>query len=165
MSLIHLLCWLLSAQLSLQEIINIAKPGCPTKCGNLTIPYPFGIRPNCSMNPWFDIFCNTSVDPPYALVSGRDDYRLIDMTESQVRIKNPFFARRCDDNGANGNSNFTLDFSGTLYTLSVLNTLTHIGCSDLAVLEGLSLYDFVNKFAGGCVSFCFDSNKSRGSYI
>ncbi|KAK6125067.1 hypothetical protein DH2020_041183 [Rehmannia glutinosa] len=33
--------------------IIITKPGCPTKCGNLTVPYPFGIGigTNCSLNP------------------------------------------------------------------------------------------------------------------
>ncbi|PIN20961.1 Serine/threonine protein kinase [Handroanthus impetiginosus] len=159
MSLIHLLCWLLSARLSLQEIINIAKPGCPTKCGNLTVPYPFGIGSNCSMNPWFDIDCDASVDPPNMLVSSRNEFRLIDISESQIRIKNHFVTRLCGNKSMN--TNFTLNFSETPYTFSDAHKLTHVGCSDLAVLEGLS-HRYVapnlslNNFAGGCVSFCSD---------
>ncbi|PIN15444.1 Serine/threonine protein kinase [Handroanthus impetiginosus] len=168
MSLIPLLCWLLSAKLSLQEInktSNVSKSGCPSKCGNLTVPYPFGIGigSNCSMNPWFDIYCDTSVEPPYMLVSTRDDYRLADISESQIRIKNPFFASRC----TNDSTNFTLDFSETPYSLSDANTLTQIGCYDMGVLEGLS-HQYaspnltLNNFARGCVSFCSDGDLSRG---
>nr|CAB3491729.1 unnamed protein product [Digitaria exilis] len=33
-------------------------PGCPTKCGNLTVPYPFGISANCSL-PGFNLTCDS----------------------------------------------------------------------------------------------------------
>ncbi|XP_057246986.1 wall-associated receptor kinase-like 2 [Beta vulgaris subsp. vulgaris] len=36
---------------------RIAKPGCEDRCGNVSIPYPFGIGPNCYHNPWFDVEC------------------------------------------------------------------------------------------------------------
>jgi hypothetical protein len=36
----------------------IAKPGCPTDCGNVSIPYPFGTRRGCYMNQSFEIVCN-----------------------------------------------------------------------------------------------------------
>ncbi|KAM3344866.1 hypothetical protein P3S68_024575 [Capsicum galapagoense] len=47
---------------------NVAKPGCQTKCGNLTVPYPFGIGidAGCSIDSSFDIRCDTSSDPPIA---------------------------------------------------------------------------------------------------
>nr|GMD43335.1 wall-associated receptor kinase 2-like [Ipomoea batatas] len=50
----------------------IARPGCPTQCGNLTVPYPFGIvdpfsgfgetgiGSQCALDPGFRIFCSTS---------------------------------------------------------------------------------------------------------
>lgn len=153
---------LLSAQPCLQQ--NIAKPGCESKCGNLTVPYPFGIGigSNCSMDPWFDVYCDLSVDPPYMLLSTRDDYHLVSISESQIRIKNPFFASRC--NGTR-DLNLTLDFSGTPYTLSDANTLTQVGCSDLAVFEGFSKQYAApnltsNNFATGCVSFCSNGDLS-----
>lgn len=43
---------------------NITKPGCQSKCGNLTVPYPFGIGERCSMDHWFAINCNASFNPP-----------------------------------------------------------------------------------------------------
>ncbi|KAL6134999.1 hypothetical protein ACLB2K_067227 [Fragaria x ananassa] len=40
----------------------IAKPNCETHCGNISIPYPFGIGPNkdCYFDEWFEIECSTN---------------------------------------------------------------------------------------------------------
>nr|CAB3486790.1 unnamed protein product [Digitaria exilis] len=48
----------------------IALPGCPDKCGNISIPYPFGTRDGCYFDPGFYISCNLSDTPPSAAVSG-----------------------------------------------------------------------------------------------
>ncbi|KAH0747198.1 hypothetical protein KY285_008855 [Solanum tuberosum] len=50
---------------------SMAKPGCQTKCGNLSVPYPFGIGidAGCSIHPIFDIRCNTSSNPPIAYLN------------------------------------------------------------------------------------------------
>ncbi|KAJ0575922.1 putative wall-associated receptor kinase [Helianthus annuus] len=39
---------------------HYAKPGCNHMCGNIRIPYPFGIGASCSINPWYIIDCNFS---------------------------------------------------------------------------------------------------------
>lgn len=68
---------------------NITKPGCKSKCGDLTVPYPFGIGlgSGCSMYPWFDINCNTSFNPPKPF-SSTTSLEVMKITYSQVRIKN-----------------------------------------------------------------------------
>ncbi|KAM3344860.1 hypothetical protein P3S68_024569 [Capsicum galapagoense] len=50
---------------------NVAKPCCQTKCGNFTVPYPFGIGidAGCSVDSKFDIRCDTSSDPPIAYLN------------------------------------------------------------------------------------------------
>ncbi|KAK6790069.1 hypothetical protein RDI58_013869 [Solanum bulbocastanum] len=50
---------------------NMAKPGCQTKCGNLSVPCPFGIGTDdgFSIHPIFDIRCNTSSNPPIAYLN------------------------------------------------------------------------------------------------
>ncbi|KAJ0953780.1 hypothetical protein HanRHA438_Chr00c47g0858211 [Helianthus annuus] len=32
---------------------SYSKPGCTDTCGNITLPYPFGMGPNCFLNKWF----------------------------------------------------------------------------------------------------------------
>jgi hypothetical protein len=45
---------------------TIGLPGCPTSCGGVSVPYPLGIEPGCSLGrqPWFKLTCNTSYAPP-----------------------------------------------------------------------------------------------------
>ena len=46
------------------EVPCIAKPHCDHLCGNVEIPYPFGIGANCSYNASYEINCNHSFHPP-----------------------------------------------------------------------------------------------------
>ncbi|MFS7974863.1 putative wall-associated receptor kinase, galacturonan-binding domain-containing protein [Helianthus anomalus] len=34
-------------------------PGCPDKCGNITIPYPFGIGKDCSLSEIYEVNCTS----------------------------------------------------------------------------------------------------------
>ncbi|CAO2141975.1 unnamed protein product [Urochloa humidicola] len=42
-------------------------PGCLTRCGNMTVPYPFGISSNCSL-PGFNLTCDRGHSPPRLLL-------------------------------------------------------------------------------------------------
>jgi hypothetical protein len=41
----------------------ITLPGCPDKCGDVSIPYPFGTQAGCFL-PGFEIVCNDTFRPP-----------------------------------------------------------------------------------------------------
>uniref|UniRef100_R7W6N7 Wall-associated receptor kinase 5 n=1 Tax=Aegilops tauschii TaxID=37682 RepID=R7W6N7_AEGTA len=43
--------------------VNIALPGCKSKCGDVDIPYPFGTTPGC-YQPGFMVTCNETHRPP-----------------------------------------------------------------------------------------------------
>ncbi|CAN6328611.1 unnamed protein product [Urochloa humidicola] len=51
---------------------QIGLPGCPTICGNVSVPYPFGITPKCSL-PGFNLTCDdASRGTPARLSFGGD---------------------------------------------------------------------------------------------
>ncbi|KAL9230544.1 hypothetical protein vseg_005882 [Gypsophila vaccaria] len=75
------------------------KPGCPSRCGNLIIPYLFGIGPGCSLNPFYSLFCDTTFNPPKAFLinnakistnseTPRSVHEVMDISETQFRIRN-----------------------------------------------------------------------------
>lgn len=146
---------------------NYAKPGCPTQCGSLPIPFPFGVGPGCSIGPSFDIICNASTDPSKPFIS-ITNLEVIQITSSQVRVKYPNLALACYNlsdyqRGINltESSSITIDLSATQYTLSDENWVTAVGCDDMVAALGTT----TQNFGGGCVSFCAngDVSGSRGS--
>ncbi|CAK9138202.1 unnamed protein product [Ilex paraguariensis] len=65
--LVHLstLAFLLSkAPTATQATTTMVNPGCADHCGNLSIPYPFGITKDCYLDEAILITCNHSFNPP-----------------------------------------------------------------------------------------------------
>ncbi|KAG5606512.1 hypothetical protein H5410_028004 [Solanum commersonii] len=151
---------------------NMAKPGCQTKCGSLTVPYPFGIGidDGCSIHPIFDIRCNTSSNPPIAyLNTGATNVlnittkpmEVIDISTSQIRIRNVLASKCYEENGELSAQQLVfLNTRVSFFTLSENdNKLILIGCDDLAMVFGFSLYEGKN-FSTGCMTTC-----SRGQDV
>lgn len=72
---------------------NITKPGCPKKCGNITIPYPFGIGLGlgCAFDSSFEIGCNKSTGTPTLYAS---NIKVYDISDAETRVFN-FIAETC----------------------------------------------------------------------
>ncbi|KAB5564929.1 hypothetical protein DKX38_004983 [Salix brachista] len=58
---------------------RLAKPNCPDRCGNISIPYPFGIGKDCCMEESFDVQCDETSTPPRAILR-RIDRELVNIT-------------------------------------------------------------------------------------
>ncbi|KAI3788675.1 hypothetical protein L2E82_01448 [Cichorium intybus] len=149
-------------------INNITLPGCPSKCGNLTIPYPFGIESGCSVGPWFDIICNTSFNPPKAFLpadlffySGDSRFHrveVVDISDEHVRVKNLIASTCYDQTGVIIQVNVSgLVVENSFYTLSELNKVIAVGCDDYSFTSPVAGIEGKN-FTSGCVSVCSNVN-------
>ncbi|KAL0311962.1 UNVERIFIED_CONTAM: Wall-associated receptor kinase-like 2 [Sesamum radiatum] len=125
---------------------NIAKPGCLSKCGDLTVPYPFGIgiNANCSINPFFDINCNPSFDPPKAFLGNLE---VLGIYETKIHIRNKLTSLCVDDFTPQG-ANFGMDLSGTPFSFSNQNKLTVVGCNHVSFMSESGSY------ISACVAVC-----------
>ncbi|XP_021734406.1 wall-associated receptor kinase-like 8 [Chenopodium quinoa] len=148
---------------------NTTKPGCQQKCGNLTIPYPFGIGSDCFLQGWFGIICNTSYNPPKAIpvipFGSRRHTDILDITETQIIIWNTEVTSRCFDPQENVSSEVSgfLDMWDSPYTVSTANKLTVIGCDEYALIDGSGENSLYEK--GGCIALCNSEGVTKGSCL
>ena len=134
----------------------IAKPGCDSRCGNLEIPYPFGIGPDCYMDKLFEVFCNRTGSSAKAFLTSIDkEVRQINISnrpylyEPTVQVQMPIiYLKGCSSSG----SDAPLNISGSPFNFSYYhNTFISVGCDNFATISGLASVVF------GCKSHC---NKS-----
>ncbi|KAK4359592.1 hypothetical protein RND71_021821 [Anisodus tanguticus] len=134
---------------TITKAANITKPGCPRMCGNLTVPYPFGIGigSGCALNPNFEINCDTNItDSPKPLIWNIQVY---DISDSEMRISNTINRKCYSQTGA-----LVQDVPAWMglgrsspYSFSSLNRFTVVGCDDGAIMNG-------RNFANGCPAVC-----------
>ncbi|XP_042067121.1 wall-associated receptor kinase 4-like [Salvia splendens] len=143
---------------------SISRPGCPDRCGNLPIPFPFGVGSDCSLDPSFNISCyNYSNSPTPFLTSILTVLwpELIEINEFQVRIKLTYPVWSCyTETGIDwmdGGFVVSYDISGGQYTFSDGNRVIAIGCDDAVAFNGTANG---RNFAGGCTAVCDSNNGS-----
>lgn len=129
---------------------TITKPNCQKSCGNLTVPYPFGvgIGTGCSLNAQFNVNCNTSFNPPRPFVN-TGNLEIIDITDGTMRIKN-WVGRTCYVPNGLVNYTMSINVSGSPFTFSDSNSFTVVGCDDFSLIQGSE----PRNFSSGCVAMC-----------
>ncbi|KAD7477989.1 hypothetical protein E3N88_01125 [Mikania micrantha] len=125
---------------------NIAKPNCPTVCGNITVPYPFGIGTDCSLDYTFNLTCNTSSETPRLLVGSLPIYNISD---SELRIVTSI-SYRCYNQGVVADEYIDWTNLAEWFTFSVKNKFTVVGCDDYALISDKNK----DGFSSGCFGLC-----------
>ncbi|XBI07019.1 hypothetical protein VPH35_134975 [Triticum aestivum] len=140
--------------------IRMARPDCPDKCGNVSIPYPFGTGNGCFQEP-FSVTCNAS--GPY-LASTRVRILDINLSMGEIRVLNPRIAWECnytDGTNSSGLDGLRLDpFHKLSYTK---NKLISIGCATLGFIGGITKGE--NQLLFPIVNSCFSFWTGSSSII
>ncbi|KAJ0520873.1 putative protein kinase RLK-Pelle-WAK family [Helianthus annuus] len=133
---------------------NLAKPDCESRCGDLIVPYPFGIGmgSNCSISKEFDIYCNKSLIPPKASFTKTDMVSIKLISDSTLRTSN-LVEKKCDFvDGSSDSARFSFNFTRWPYTISKVNKFTVLGCDGSAWLT-TSATNRSSTYTG-CMVFC-----------
>ncbi|CAL9774524.1 unnamed protein product [Musa acuminata subsp. burmannicoides] len=147
----HVAATLLLASAVAAAAAAISKPGCPSKCGEVDIPYPFGIGTGCSME-GFDITCNDTTDPPKPFIAvGNIEILNVSLVDHELSVHIYMVGQCYEQSGNYSTTSLALPF---LFS-AASNKFTVVGCSTLAYVVGENVKG--NTYASGCVSYCDDA--------
>ncbi|KAG8090410.1 hypothetical protein GUJ93_ZPchr0011g27263 [Zizania palustris] len=156
------------------SVTSAQQPSCPSECGGVSIPYPFGIGEHCAW-PGFTISCNHSSKPPRPYY---DKVEIIDISveKGEIRIYTPVLyncsskleppqpnrghqirATSLDAASNPARTFMQLNATGSPFLVSQeANEFTGIGCGTMALLSGRS----DGSFYTGCITTCMSLNKA-----
>ncbi|KAH1081582.1 hypothetical protein J1N35_021343 [Gossypium stocksii] len=120
--------------------IPIAKPRCNDTCGQVRVPYPFGIGPNCYGDSLFEVLCNETLSPPTTLLkkinmevlnfSYVPEYSSIEF----VRVKSPVISKNCSRRETEQRVNLT---GSPFFYSETRNKFVAAGCNNRALMAGI----------------------------
>ncbi|KAL1553636.1 hypothetical protein AAHA92_14286 [Salvia divinorum] len=151
-SIIVLVLSLLSYGITLtMSLISLARPNCDRMCGNVTIPYPFGVGSDCSANASFTIICRNTKTP--FLSSIKMEVLNISMLGTVIVNQPVSSPMNCSANLSTGH--LPISLKGSPFTISTrYNTLAVSGCKNSVWLQANE-----TNIIGGCTSMCAANSK------
>ncbi|GMY06593.1 putative wall-associated receptor kinase-like 16 [Fagus crenata] len=155
-------CVILSEMAAAAIPFPIALPNCLDRCGDVEIPYPFGITEGCYLKETgaFYINCSNLAGKAQPIISENLVVKEISI-QGQIDILIPK-AFDCYDNSGTSLENTGVGLSDPIFTVSnTLNKFVAIGCDTYAYLNG---YKNGEPFSIGCLSVCQNiSNVPNGT--
>ncbi|XVF51826.1 hypothetical protein PTKIN_Ptkin04bG0215400 [Pterospermum kingtungense] len=127
---------------------TVSKPNCKSQCGDITIPYPFGIGDDCNINGNFSITCNTSFNPPKPFL--RDIEVLSISLDGGLRILMGVRYKCYYETPENTSGNWWVFELAKFSINSSRNKFIVIGCNIDAGLKGTE----PNNYGAECQTVC-----------
>ncbi|XP_050219940.1 wall-associated receptor kinase 2-like [Mercurialis annua] len=135
---------------------------CPTKCGDVEVPYPFGVSdtsaavvyPACARSDYFMLSCNSTEYPP-RLYYGKLHVLNISLEEGTFTIATYPSLKCYNESAQTDHVNYKMQLGNGPFRLSdTRNKLTAIGCDTTAFMSDAGV-----TYGSGCISYCTESKK------
>ncbi|XP_078166905.1 wall-associated receptor kinase 2-like [Carex rostrata] len=128
--------------------------GCQTTCGDVNIPYPFGIGQSCALSKKFELNCTRNQNGTYKPFFSNVEVVNISLFPSQARMRNQISWQCYNSTVKNvSRTDWSLNLTRTPFRFSnTKNKLTAIGAQTLAYFylrNGDNIW-----YRTGCVSVC-----------
>lgn len=134
-------------------------PGCKNTCGDVKIPYPFGISnsliPNhgpCFLDPFYNLTCENDTKLLWSNIQVSN----ISVIEGQLELLF-FVSSNCGNGNGSYNQSFLDIFDGRFSLSTRENKFLTVGCNSIGFLR--STYE-KEKFYTGCLTIC-DGTRNR----
>ncbi|CAL5026420.1 unnamed protein product [Urochloa decumbens] len=133
-------------------VIAAPSPHCQRKCGDVEIPYPFGIGLECSMGLYFNVSCEVR-DGISKAIFGNGELLSISLIHSTIRVLNVVSSYCYNTSSCRMEKDFRMfNLRGTPYLFSdVHNKFIAIGCDTLGYIGNAGNS---SVYQSGCVSTC-----------
>ncbi|XP_048530604.1 putative wall-associated receptor kinase-like 16 [Triticum urartu] len=145
-----LLCLSVTWMLATADVPAGQRPGCLANCGDVDIPFPFGIGEKCALHNGFKLNC-TTVEGVNKTLAGDAEVTKISMPDGKVWINARTMSWRCYNPATpsmDTEYNGGLDLTDTPFWVSeVDNKIIVIGCNTLAYMRSF-------PYVIGCSSTC-----------
>ncbi|KAG6602139.1 Wall-associated receptor kinase 2, partial [Cucurbita argyrosperma subsp. sororia] len=126
---------------ALAMVASRALPGCDEQCGDVQIPYPFGIKEGCYLNQNFSITCNKTDrnGPPKAYLMQTNISVTNISTNGELHVLQPV-VRTCYDqvNGSFVPKESNLSVPAMFSISGTKNKFVTIGCNTVGIIAGIS---------------------------
>ncbi|KAI3950057.1 hypothetical protein MKW98_008502 [Papaver atlanticum] len=155
-------CLILTPSVKSLDTLGDSKPGCPDKCGDISIPYPFGITSEgggegCSIA-GYGVDCDFSYDPPKPFIA-TTRLQILSISETEIRVANRI-AKLCFNRNGDvvlNESVVYMSVGRTPFTFSnTKNRNTLIGCRSSA---NYYVDQEDGKYSTSCISSCESRKK------
>ncbi|KAK9672205.1 hypothetical protein RND81_12G084200 [Saponaria officinalis] len=138
----------------------VMAPHCSSKCGNVAIPYPFGIEDGCyyvdksdsESYPMMRVKCDHTANPPQPILGQNVPISSISLKGAEIRISLNL-SYNCYSQGLSSRSMF---WSADLITFTISSTenmLVATGCDTYALFSGSRNG---KPYSTGCMTSCDD---------
>ncbi|KAJ9677118.1 hypothetical protein PVL29_022225 [Vitis rotundifolia] len=157
--IISFLCLTAEASPPLEYLV---KPNCQSQCGNVVIPFPFGIGESCYLNEWYSVKCSdissggATAKPFLNHTKLNLELLNVSLKHQTVTVYSPIASYDQQGGGSTSQPSINLDQSPFVFS-SLDNIFMVLGCGHAQLMDHENIW-------AGCTSICNHSYTAQRCY-